>query len=244
MQEWLNFGGGLLTSIVTSTGVGGICVWLGKAWVTKLFDIEFQNIKYAHDNELDKLKSYRGTLVNRTTKLHQQEFEVIPEIWALLLVAEAKVRDSVSPLQQYPDINRMPAERMQAFIDDSGMAAWQKSEFIQEKDKNKYYQRYVDWKKLSGATEAYQLFHIAFRSKVIFLTADMKAKIEEFDDSMWSAITEHKFHLEMKASDYDDPSLGRNSRNAFLEGAQGKAGEVETLIRDRLWNKGIDGGGA
>ena len=72
--------------------------------------------------------------MDRTVKLHQKEFDVLPESWGKLSDAHGVVTAVTSALQQYPDLDRMSAPHLEEFLTDSPLMNWQTDE-IRKSDK-------------------------------------------------------------------------------------------------------------
>jgi len=84
--------------------------------------------KHQQQKELEELRFKISGLLDRTTKLHQREFEVLPEAWAKLVIAHAKVQGLVSAFQEHPDLDRMTPKQLEEFIQNSQLKQWQKDE--------------------------------------------------------------------------------------------------------------------
>jgi len=80
----LVLGGGALTTIT---------YWgfklLASKWLDSKFAERLQALKHDQQKELEELRLKINTLFDRTTKLHQNEFESLPHAWALINDAHA-----------------------------------------------------------------------------------------------------------------------------------------------------------
>src|SRR5690242_14921631 len=57
---------------------------LAARWLESKFEERLQALKHAHGKELEQLRFRISALLDRATKLHQREFEVLPDAWAKL----------------------------------------------------------------------------------------------------------------------------------------------------------------
>ena len=109
---------------------------LAARWLDSKFDERLQALRHAHGKELEQLRFKIAALLDRTTKLHQKEFELLPEAWSKLNDAFWEVRAFVSPMQAYADIDRMTPPQQEEFIEGSRLTSWQKDE-LRKSDQKK-----------------------------------------------------------------------------------------------------------
>jgi hypothetical protein len=71
--------------IVGSGTIGAIAFGLfkvlGEKWLNAKFEERLAEYKHAQQKEIEQLRFRINSLMDRTTKLHQHEFEVLPEAW-------------------------------------------------------------------------------------------------------------------------------------------------------------------
>jgi len=53
-------------------------------WLDSKFEERLQALKHKHGKEIERLRFEIAKLLDRATKLHQREFEVLPEAWSKL----------------------------------------------------------------------------------------------------------------------------------------------------------------
>src|SRR5437879_3054551 len=95
-------------------------------WLTAKFNQRLEQFKHAQQVEMENLRFKINSLFDRTTKLHQREFEVVPTAWALLVECKNQVSALIAAFQQYPDLDRMTAPQLDEFLEDSFLAKWQR----------------------------------------------------------------------------------------------------------------------
>src|ERR1700726_3579292 len=96
--------------IVVGTGaVGGFAWWLfrlfSEKWLNSKFEERLAAYKHEQQKELKHLKFSINAQMDRATKLHQKEFESLPEAWARLMHAHGNIMAVVSRFQSTPDLN-------------------------------------------------------------------------------------------------------------------------------------------
>jgi hypothetical protein len=157
----------------------GIFKWLGEKCLTSKFEEKLAPYKHAQQKELEQLRFRINSLMDRTTKLHQREFDIVPEAWSLLVEAHNTVLSLVASLQQYPDVNRMNASQLDEFVKDSFLTEWQKNELKLAPDKLKYYQKALFWHRLGKGKAACRDEHVHLLKNGIFMSDDLECEIQE-----------------------------------------------------------------
>lgn len=108
---------------IATGGVASIAliVWaifraLSTKWLDAKFEERLASYKHAQDRELEDLRFQINTQLDRLTKLHQHEFDILPEAWRRCIKAYYKISALVSPLQSYPDLDRMNENSMNFLV--------------------------------------------------------------------------------------------------------------------------------
>ena len=71
--------------------------FLGKKWIEHKLNKELEQVRYRIN-----------TLFSRVTKIHEKEFEVLPEAWYKMQDALGRISHFTSLFQQYPDLTQLP----------------------------------------------------------------------------------------------------------------------------------------
>src|SRR5258708_27369237 len=97
--------------VIGAGAVGGFAWWLFRAfsekWLNAKFEERLAAYKHEQQKELEHLKFSINAQMDRATKLHQKEFEALPEAWARLMDAYGIMRGLVSRVQSTPDVSAM-----------------------------------------------------------------------------------------------------------------------------------------
>jgi hypothetical protein len=75
--------------------------FLGKRWLEARFAERLEKFKHDQNQEIERLRYRINALMDRTTKLHQHEFEVLPEIWNKLGIAFSATSNFTSRMASY-----------------------------------------------------------------------------------------------------------------------------------------------
>lgn len=150
-----------------------VFTFLGKKWVENLFHKRLESYKYDHKKEIENLKYQINSLLSRVTKIHEKEFEVLPEAWSKLHDALDIISGLTAPFQQYPDLNRLTKIEIDNFVRDCKLQEYQKKELLETDDKTEYYIEKIFWHNLSAARNVYSEFHKYITRNRIFLSPDL-----------------------------------------------------------------------
>jgi hypothetical protein len=224
-------GGG---AVVISALVGaayGLFRLFSEKWLTARFNERLEAYKHQQQKELEELRFKISGLLDRTTKLHQREFEVLPEAWGLLVIAHGNVQGLVAAFQQYPDLDRMSPEQLAEFIDKSSLRQWQKEELRKASSKTDYYQMASRWVRLWEVRDLYRNYFIYQRKNGIFIRAEIKVLFKVISDLIQEALFEYEFELQHGADfrQWEARTKFSKQSDQLLEG-------LEQVVQQRLWD--------
>ncbi|MBD3773899.1 MAG: hypothetical protein IE921_09985 [Rhodobacteraceae bacterium] len=229
--------------ILTVAGVGGgfsavtyfALKKLAESWLDEKFKSRLQDLVHAQNKEIERLRSDLTTSFDRATKLHQREFEVLPQVWDEVHEAFWSTAALVSSFQSYPDLNCMKEQQLLEFLEKCELESWQKDELRTSSDPNKEYQQYSFWLQLSRANRARHSALNKVSRHAIFLDATVKEELLRILSRLNGALIEHESnnfgprvrHSERLTTDID---WVKQQGSADLEA-------IEITIRQRLWSK-------
>jgi hypothetical protein len=204
----------------------------GEKWLNVKFSERLKDYKHSQHRELEKLKFSINALMDRTTKLHQHEFEVLPEVWGQLAEAYGATIQFVSPIQQMQNLDGMGESHLSEFLAKCELADWQKEELKEVQDKTTRYAEMIFWHKLNRVWSSYTSFHNYLVKNGVFIQVELKEKLYALSDLLSEAIHERQFEEE-----HPSPRVGRfpNGERLRKEG-KGMLKSIETEVQTRLWN--------
>ena len=203
-------------------GAAGVAYLLFKVFATKWIETKFSE-------QLEDYKYKINSLFNRITKIHEKEFEVLPEMWKRLLDAYSKVVEITLPMQEYPDLNRMPPKEFEDFLAKSNLTAYHKEQLAKETDKNRYYQdihykyRVVESRKLIHEFHSYVLYN------KIFLETSLYDKFREVDNVLSQAVQTYE-----EGKEYDDYKQVIEAYKLLDKKVEAIIEQIEKLVQERL----------
>ena len=231
-----------ILSILAAGGGGGLIAWLiiktfaGK-WLENKFSESLESFKHAQNKEIEKLRFEISALMDRTVKLHQREFDVLPEAWGLLSDAFGILRPVALGVGIAPDIRTMTPAQFEYFLSQIPLADFQKDELRNATDKGKYYLDAIMRHDLIRAKSACAAFHLYLTKNGIFILPSIKAKFSAFDDLLADVLMERQTSLD-RGPDGQSFVKGRELHTK----GPGLLKELENDVQARLWS-GIKVGG-
>jgi hypothetical protein len=195
-----------------------IFTFLGKKW-----------IEHELNKKLEQVRYRINTLFSRVTKIHEKEFEVLPEAWYKMQDALGRISHLTSLFQQYPDLNQMSQSALEEFLEKSRLHKFEKQELLQASDKVSYYEDKIFWHELRDVEEAFWDFHNYIIKNKIFLSPDLQEQFTKIDDVMWSAIVERKVGHEA-----NDREMWHKAYKKIKEEINPIRDVIEKLVQTRL----------
>jgi hypothetical protein len=221
-------------AILGGGGLVGVAYWIfrvfGEKWLTAKFEQRLAEYKHAQQKEIEELRFRINALMDRTVKLHQREFDVLPEAWSRLNDAHGQAIAFSSALQSYPDLDRMTDDQLEEFLNGTSLQAWEKSELKAEKKRTDYFIKRIFWHRLSDARAACREHHSYLKKNGIFIPADLRAKFYQLDTLIWDALTEAEINESMQVM----PRALDNAR-ALQDRGPKLLDELEREVQSRLW---------
>lgn len=163
---------------------------LGKSWIESKFAARLDELRHQQALELQRLRVEIDALLSGAIKLQDKEFMVLPEAWAKLDEAHARVSWIVSPMQQYADVNRMTDAQLEEFLDTKEFTDSQKDEVRKARNRADAYREIEFWHRLQTVKTAFADLQNYVARNGIFLPSELKQKFTEIADMLWSAIVD------------------------------------------------------
>lgn len=222
---------------LSAVGFGGVFLaafgamkLFGDRWVTAKFNERLEAFKHGQQREIETLKFSFSAAMDRASKLHQREFETLPDAWSTLIDGFNSVLAFTAAFQSYPDIGRMSDPELDEFFLDKEFSKSSEIEIRSSENKNKALQRAIFWLRHGKATDKLREHHVLILKKGIFMSSDIKARFVAIGDLSWDALSEHRLKYELE--EYGE----RPKRDALDKVGNKLVNELETIIRDRLWS--------
>ncbi|MFN8412556.1 MAG: hypothetical protein U0Z26_09235 [Anaerolineales bacterium] len=206
-----------------------VFMFLGKKWIESKFEERLVTFKHAQEQELEKYRQQVNILLSRVSKIHEKEIDVLPELWHKLQSALGNVGSLTSPLQFYPDFNRMSQENFDEFLKTTKLNEPDKKLLATVHDKNDFYQKTIFWYNLRDAKISVQEFRNFMAYNRIFLSKDLKVEFEKIDELMAMALANRE--TGEIARDY---KMISEAYKGLGKEAESVVERIENLVQERL----------
>lgn len=165
-------------------------------WIESKFSERLELLRQAHDREVRAIGLKIDGILDRTKRLHEKEFEVLPKAWDLLNEAFYSVLVTVSPNQRYLDLAGESPEAMTEILATTTLTPSQVIRVTKAVDPTAELQALLDRHRLANS-EASRQDAFAFLLKTgIFIEPSLRTDLRRCHDVAWEALTEHRRNVE------------------------------------------------
>jgi hypothetical protein len=236
METLIAILGYVLVAATGLTGVGALLLLLfrkaAEKWIGVKFDKQLEAFRHEQRIEIERLKSSISAQLDRATKLHQREFEVLPKAWGKLKDAHGIISELVSRGKTITDLNAINDPKRDDFLSASLLAEWQSDLVLAAKDKTETYRSQVEPYRIGRARKASAKFYKYFQRNGIFIRPSIKRKIDEIDGLMLGALEEHVLNFQHGFREFRAGDKLRADGKSLLE-------ELEADVQQRLWDSTV-----
>ncbi|MGK3726739.1 hypothetical protein [Stenotrophomonas sp. 6O] len=236
-----------IITVVTAGGGAGLVVYtslkhFAASWLEDKFKSRLQEMVHDQNKEIERLKSDLTRTFDRITRLHQQEFEILPLVWDEVHEAFWQTASLVSSFQSYPDLNAMTTAHLREFVAQCELDAWQKAELLEADDKSAKFRFFDYWRAASRARKA----HLSALNKTsrhaIFLPESLKNEFLRILSNISTALVQHEIYFKhpVRASSQDST----DKIEWMGDAGRKEMDQLEAVIRSRLWSTPIETGAA
>ncbi|GEM_PF-2273466 len=233
-----------LPLIITAGGGGGVVAFglfkaFGAKWLDSRFSHQLERLKRDHATEMEHLRFRIAQLLDRTTKLNQREFEVLPDIWQKADDAHYKTRSLIAMFKEGIDLTNMSDAQLEDFLDKSDLEGWQKLELKSKNNfqRTKYYSDIERRRDLYNALLAGQALNQAVSRSSIYIHPDTFPKIDAFANRIWDVLTTWRLYAQMRAEGDPIEKVDKSTDpiELYRKDGQDAFDELGNYLRARYW---------
>jgi hypothetical protein len=186
--------------LIAAGGGGAVVAYglfrsLGKGWLDQHFKKRLEQLKHDQQKEIEQVRYQINSQFSRISKIHEKEFQILPESWALLRQAHGAVFQVSSVIRRDPDLDRMSDPQFHEFLESSRLPGFQKAELyeLRPPDRNQRYLDAIFWVELSEARQAHTKLNNYLVLNSIFMTEDLRQKFKTINDALTKVLIEMEF---------------------------------------------------
>lgn len=209
----------------------GLFRFLGERWINHKLNERLEAYRSEQARELERLRHKINGVFDRTKRLHDREFEVLPEIWGKLVEAEGWAQSYLSGFRQYPDLKKLGLADLDEFLEGTRFSDGQKRTIKSAADKQEAYHRIEEMYRSYDALDKVRDASLALRRHGIFVLKPLRDDMNKLIDLMHTAIIEGQINQEHKVQ----PPM-RDSYKALTDKGGPLFNDIETGVRERLWD--------
>jgi hypothetical protein len=191
-------------------------------WIETRFSERLEAFKHQQNQEIEHLRFRINTMMDWNVKLHQREFDILPETWSLLNEAFYTIEPIAIGFQQYPNLDEMSADRLEEFLEKSPLTVVRKTELKSESNKIEYYRAVKTMHDLNTAIDSYNQFHLLLAKNAIFIVEPIKTAFLALDQMLKEAIIERQVQPQKFDKGVMLNDKGKQLLKALEQGIQGR----------------------
>lgn len=132
-MEYIQLASTWVLGLLVSGGVFTVfAFWLfrllGEKWLNNRFSRNLEDLRHKQAGEIERFRFQISTLLDRASKVHQREYEVLPELWDALIEADSYVQAAVGSFKSYPDVTFASADVLDEILSNTERPEITKSE--------------------------------------------------------------------------------------------------------------------
>lgn len=217
--------------------------WLDARFTTRLEAVKLEGQKQLevtrqeHASFIERVRFERSTLLDRSVKLNQREFEIIPAIWNAATEAHYAVLRMISRWQEGTNLHQLSEARFEAFLADSTLRDFEKDELRAKSpyERTSYFGELQGWQRLQAANQAIVALNRASAEGTIFLQPETHERFEAFAEKLLGAFQHFRndkvFEIGRVEKGEDDPV------QQYRANGESEYQALATYLRERYWNK-------
>lgn len=206
----------------------------GERWIGSRFDKALEELKHQQTQELEHLRFRINGLLDRTTKLNDREFEVLPAAWALTVDAFHSVREFTDRVQRYANVGLMSSAELEQFFEKSVLFETEKQGVREADDRQAFYNEAISRHDARRVLDEFQEMHRYLFKYGIFIEPNLREQLLDVDDILWEAFRERqqRMELDIKPWTFEKDAVLNDRGSKLMQ-------TLEHAIQARLWNNEI-----
>ncbi|WP_312083875.1 hypothetical protein [Brevundimonas sp.] len=206
---------------------------LGSKWLDAKFAERLVDYQHRQNQEIERLRGEIARLLDRTTRLHSQEFEVLPKAWELLGHTVGSVGTCVSALKSYADVTWLNGAELERVLNNQPKMAEFEKETVRELEgqaRQKKFGEIQDEHQFRQASDDLMAFHNYIVTKGIFLEPVLSAQFDELSNALWRVLQDYRF----RQFEGSTTPTWTEIRDGWTKADEKRASLKEAVI-SRLW---------
>lgn len=198
----------------------GIFHFLGKNWIQNQLS-----------KDLELAKAEISLLAARRMKLHDREYIVFPEVWAKLNDAFRSLGEAIISLRDAAEVSDT---ELATLVDQGRITEEQRQYILSASDNTQAFRHVLDFHSLAIAKEKFHEFEESFRANRIFISPEIKYKLDEISNILISARVDRQMNWEGFKPE-EGKSFLLEAWEKYDKKAKPIVTEIEALFQEKLF---------
>lgn len=204
--------------------------FFGEKWLTQKFAERLEAYKAEQTRELERLRHRINGVFDRTKRLHDKEFEVLPDIWAKIVDARDWAGSYMALFKQYADVGSMSDSDLDEFLATTRFSEGQKRDIKNASNRQNAYVRYFERYRHADAMDKLREASVSLSKHGIFVVPEVREDMKKLIELIHSAVIEHQINDEHAVH----PRMRESADKLKAEG-EPLFRKIEHAVIDRLW---------
>lgn len=204
---------------------------LGEKWLNQKFAERLEAYKSEQARELERLRHRIGGVFDRAKRLNDREYEVLPEVWGKIVDAKDRCGVYLARFKEYANLSGMSDEDLDHLLESFAFSEPTKKQIKSSHDRQKIFQRAVEWKKFVEANNALREANSIVSKSGIFIVPNLRDDMIKLVDILHSAIQEQRLNEEEDIR----PRL-KEAREALDKEGHALFTAIGEAVAARLWD--------
>jgi hypothetical protein len=202
---------------------------VGEKFLTHRLERKITDLKHLHDEKIETLRSQFAHLEDRGKRANELEFEAVAKIWHSFVDALQKTQQAILDYMSFPNLNQLPAEDLEAFLETSELSEQQRKQVRDADDKVRMFSNIMRLRRINTAGAAIYEGRLLLRTHGIFLPTPLAEAFKISFDQVSRAQTQQYIEFQhRRASDLKD------SMAIIGDGSVALFTSLETAVRKTI----------
>jgi hypothetical protein len=220
-----------VSSAAVAAAAYGMFKTFGEKWLDRKFATQLEAYKSEQVRELERLRHKISGVFDRTKRLHDREYEVLPEVWAKLVDAKSWAGGYLAAFQQYADIGRMSDADLDEFLASTRFLESQKREIKMASRRQDLYIKTYETYRHYDVIEKLREASVTLSKNGIFVLPALREDMKKLIELIHFAVIEHQINR-----DHDVRPLMRDAIKKLEEEGEPLFKKIEDSVAARLWD--------
>ena len=172
--------------------------WLDRKFKKQLADAEqaFQQqiaiTNHLNTKEIERTKAELILKTDRSTKIYDKEFEVLPLLWQKVVKATSDLSHLTAVFRTVPDLDRMNEEQIKEWVAKNQFSELENKQILSAHDKRKAFMDVQFYYELNQAYKSYWNLNAYLQENGIFVRRELVDQIYDIKNLIWGILIDRE----------------------------------------------------